>query len=252
MNVRPFATLLLAPFFCLALAGCYSRTADRQADAEKRSLFQKGRGVWLPDELKKEFGVETFEVIEKLLSRRLTKTARIYRAASDSEMAEASVLVTAEETKELNLGQAVNLRRTQNDEPPVTGRLTRMDENARQVLGQVEVLVEFVDAERRFPVGTFLLATFVTREAKLVFVVPESALLKAADGCFVYAVNGAHLTRTPVKPGAVSDGFVEIEDGLYAGDAVVAKGIENLWLVELSALKGGTPCCPVPKKNAAK
>ena len=31
-----------------------------------------------------------------------------------------------------------------------------------------------------------------------------------------------------------------------------AKGVDNLWFIELSALKGGTPCCPVPKKDAGK
>jgi len=28
---------------------------------------------------------------------------------------------------------------------------------------------------------------------------------------------------------------------------VAVKGVQNIWLVELSALKGGTPCCPVKK-----
>jgi hypothetical protein len=42
---------------------------------------------------------------------------------------------------------------------------------------------------------------------------------------------------------------VAIEDGLYAGDSVAVRGVDGLWLVELSALKGGTPCCSVPKKN---
>ena len=30
------------------------------------------------------------------------------------------------------------------------------------------------------------------------------------------------------------------------------KNLFGIWPVELSALKGGTPCCPVPKKTAAK
>ena len=72
-------------------------------------------------------------------------------------------------------------------------------------------------------------------------------MLVAADGTYVYAVNGTHLTRTRIKTGAASEGLVEIQDGLYAGDSVVVKGVQNIWLVELSALKGGTPCCPVKK-----
>lgn len=254
MSAFRFMTLVVVPFLGVALAGCHSRTTDAStpAEPEKLSLFQKGKGVCLPDELKKEFGVETVEVAEKPLPRRLTKTARVYRAASDGERAAASVLVTTEEAQELKPGQAVVLRRAHDDEAPFSGTLVRMDEHARQVLGQVELLVEFADAARRFPVGAFLSASFTTREPKPVFVVPETAVLRCADGCYVYAVNGVHLTRTPVKIGAKADGLVEVEDGLYAGDAVVRQGIENLWLVELSALKGGTPCCPVPKKGAEK
>jgi len=60
-------------------------------------------------------------------------------------------------------------------------------------------------------------------------------------------VNGTHLTRTRVKTGASSEGLVEVQDGLYTGDSVAVKGAQNIWLVELSAIKGGTPCCPVKK-----
>jgi multidrug efflux pump subunit AcrA (membrane-fusion protein) len=124
-----------------------------------------------------------------------------------------------------------------------------LDTQAQIVLAQSEALVEFADPQQRYPAGTFLAVTMTNGAARTVFVVPQSALLTAADGSYVYAVNGSHLTRTRVKPGAVSEGLVEIEDGLYAGDSVAARGIDNLWLVELSALKGGTPCCPVPKKT---
>ena len=93
--------------------------------------------------------------------------------------------------------------------------------------------------------GGLLRAIYHVRELKPVVVVPESALLRAADGTFVYAVHAPYLTRKRVKAGAMSDGFVEIE-GLHAGDFVAVRGVDNLRLVELKALKGGTPCCPVP------
>lgn len=80
---------------------------------------------------------------------------------------------------------------------------------------------------------------------------PESAVIRGATGAFVYVANGEHFTRTPVKMGRVADGQAEILDGLYAGDVVVSKAAEPLWMVELYALRGGVPCCPVPKKTAA-
>jgi len=42
-----------------------------------------------------------------------------------------------------------------------------------------------------------------------------------------------------VKVGARSPDFVEINDGLYAGDVVVAAPAEQLWLAELRLTKGG-------------
>ena len=255
MNTRNFAAVVLLSLLAFALAGCNSKVAENEAkesDPETSSLFQKGKGISLPDEMRKEFGLEVVEVTEKSLPRHVTKAAQVYRAASDGDSAGASLFLSTDEAKELKPGQSVSLHPAHENGLSLTGKLARLDEHALPVLGQVEALVEFSDTERRFPAGTFLTASFLTREAKPVFVVPETAMLACANGSFVYVVNGKHLTRTAVKAGAASDGFVEIEDGLYAGDSVAAKGVDNLWFIELSALKGGTPCCPVPKKNEGK
>jgi multidrug efflux pump subunit AcrA (membrane-fusion protein) len=66
--------------------------------------------------------------------------------------------------------------------------------------------------------------------------------LRAVDGTFVYAVNGDSYFRTAVKVGAESESMVEITDGLLAGDAVVTKPVDVLWLIELRATKGGGGC----------
>jgi multidrug efflux pump subunit AcrA (membrane-fusion protein) len=39
--------------------------------------------------------------------------------------------------------------------------------------------------------------------------------------------------------GSEADGWVEITDGLLAGDQVVTKPVQTLWLIELRATKGG-------------
>jgi multidrug efflux pump subunit AcrA (membrane-fusion protein) len=199
------------------------------------------------DETKKLFGLEVTEVTEKTMQRRVQKMAQVYRAGREGVRASALLCLGAEEVKGLNVGQPVKLKA--DDVPEISGMLVLLDTQAQTVLGQIEGLVEFTDPQQRCPAGAFVKATFTNGEAKTVLVVPESALLTAADGNYVYVINGSHLVRTRVKPGATSEGFVEIEDGLYAGDFVAVKGVDNLWLVELSALKGGTPCCPVPKKT---
>ncbi len=81
--------------------------------------------------------------------------------------------------------------------------------------------------------------TFLVGSAADPIVVPQSALLRTSEGTFVYAVNGDAYFRTAVKVGTEADGWVEITDGLLAGDAVVTKPVQTLWLIELRATKGG-------------
>jgi multidrug efflux pump subunit AcrA (membrane-fusion protein) len=73
--------------------------------------------------------------------------------------------------------------------------------------------------------------------------VPKSAVLKTAEGAFVYTVSGEFFLRTPVKVGAdAGDTAVEIKDGLYTGDQIVTHPIMTLWMAELQAIRGGASC----------
>jgi multidrug efflux pump subunit AcrA (membrane-fusion protein) len=250
-SLRQRAFTVLVTLLVLA-TGCNSKKPAENAAPEndKVSLFKEGKGILFSVETKKLFGLEIAEVTEKPMPRRLRKTAQVYRPGREGIPASAMLLLSAEEAKELKVGQPVKLKA--GDAPEICGTLVLLDPQAHTVLAQIEALVEFADPHQLLPGGAFVTATLINGETRRVFVAPESALLTTADGSYVYTVNSAHLIRTRVKPGAVIDGFVEIEDGLYAGDSVAAKGVDGLWLVELSALKGGTPCCPVPKKKAEK
>jgi multidrug efflux pump subunit AcrA (membrane-fusion protein) len=246
---------LFVPLVALALASCNSKPAgdgSTENGTVSMSLFKEGKGVWFSDVTKTLFGLEIAEVAEKPIQRQLETTAQVYRGAHEGSPASALILLSDDEAKELKIGQPVGLKAATGKGLEATGELVQLDTQAHAALGQVEGLVEFADSQQHFPVGAFVAATLTKGEARPAFVVPESAVLVAADGSYVYTVNGTHLTRTRIKAGVSSAGFVEIEDGLYAGDWVAVKGVENLWLVELSALKGGTPCCPAPKKNAEK
>lgn len=243
--MRRLIVILLA----VLSAGCNSKPGNSAAPAmETVNLFQEGKGVLLPEGMRRQFGLETAEVAEKPMRSQLQKLAQVYRTASGSAKSEAMVLLTIAEAKELKPGQPVLLKAADSTDE-ISGKFARVDESTRVALDRVEGLLEFADGQRRSPVGAFLTATFAAK-TKNALVIPVTALLSAADGTYVYVVNGKHFTRTKIKTGTVFDGYIEIEEGLYPGDEVVAKGVDNLWLIELSALKGGTPCCAVPKKQA--
>jgi multidrug efflux pump subunit AcrA (membrane-fusion protein) len=76
----------------------------------------------------------------------------------------------------------------------------------------------------------------------LVTAIPRSALLKTAEGTFAYVVNGNYFFRTPIKTGAENADFIEVKEGLYAGDQIVSKPIMTLWVAELQVIKGGGHC----------
>ncbi len=241
------------PLTLIAFAGCHSKSPESavtETAIESVALFKEGKGVLFSEETRKLFGLEIVEATERPMRRQVEKTAEIYRAPRGTSAGGAMVWCSETEAKELTPGQPVTLRGRNNQE--IAGTLVRLDRQAHLGLGQIEALIEFADPQRVMTPGAFVTATFVEDATRSLLAVPTSAVLDAADGRYVYAVNGSHLTRTRVKVGATSESFSGIEDGLYAGDAVAAKGVDNLWLVELSALKGGTPCCPVPKKESAK
>ena len=84
--------------------------------------------------------------------------------------------------------------------------------------------------------------TEVSEDANARVSVPRSALLTTVEGHFVYAGNGGFFLRTPVKIGTQSAEWVEIADGLYAGDKIVSAAVISLWLAELQYLRGGKAC----------
>jgi hypothetical protein len=254
--MRCFCATAIPVIIALSLAGTGCKPKATQSagtETEQVSLFKEGKGVWFSEETTKLFGLETGEVQERAMQCQLRKTGQVYRAAREGVPARAVLLLSASEAEELRAGQSVGLTGSGNGgAQEVTGRLVRLGTEARRVFDQIEALIEFGDPWGRFPAGSFVRGTFTNEAPIRAFAVPESALLTTADGRYVYTVNGTHLTRTPVKTGTTCAGFVAVEDGLYAGDLVAVKGVENLWLVELSALKGGTPCCPASKKKGDK
>jgi len=232
----------------VALTAC-KQSEQPASESVSLSLFKQGKGVLFFEETKKLFGLEIAEVTERPMQHRVEKSAQVYRTGIAGGPCSALLLLDTDEAATFAIGKPVQIRALNGQQPELSGKLVRLDGQATAALGHVEGVIEFADPQKEFEAGGFVTVAFITGEPKPVLVVPESAVLLAADGTYVYAVNGTHLTRTRVKTGSNSDGLVEVRDGLYAGDSVAIKGVQNIWLVELSALKGGTPCCPVPKKT---
>jgi hypothetical protein len=238
----PRILFLAAVALAATFTGCGARqSTPPEEDTDKVELFKAGKGVRLDEDTKHLLGVELVEVMEKPLAREFKRGAQVFQVMNGSALA--TFLVDAAETNGIagkSVAVTANSSRT-------TGSVLRIEGIAHALLGQAEAIIEFANAPNSVTVGTHV-EVRITADEKAVFVVPRAALLSAADGDYVYVANGTHLTRTKVKTGASFDGLIGIEDGLYAGDQVAATAVSNVWFVELSALKGGTPCCVKPKK----
>jgi multidrug efflux pump subunit AcrA (membrane-fusion protein) len=218
------ALMILLALLLGWLAGCNRETAKREPpEGSSLQLFEKGRGVRLPDDMQKQLGVETTEVTEKLVAAHCDKPAQVFRAAEGLNLGAAVALVSEAEARELRAGHIISLRLgsdcSDSQSATFAGTLARLDTQAIALLGQVEVLIEFADPERRFPAGSFFKASFIGSRSNLVSAIPSAAVVEGVEGPFVYTANGSHFTRTVVRLGAVSDGWVEVVDGLYAGDS---------------------------------
>lgn len=240
----PLALLLtLGPCGCKDGAHQSAQTSESKEEKHEPTAtiavkFKAGKGVLLPEETRKAIGLEIVEVGEEKLVPQITTRAEVYRTANDSGHAMALAPVKAEVARQLRVGQPVNLQPVSGGEV-IRGKVTRLDTHGESFLGQTEVLLEVPDTDKRYPIGALLTVAFDLGESKSVTAVPKSAVLSAAEGPFVYVVNGQHFLRTLIKIGGQSKDWIEVTDGLYAGDKIVARPVETLWMTELRAVKGG-------------
>lgn len=236
---NPFLLILSGvAAFCLAAlnTGCQKADAASQAvqeaAPENGAKFKKGEGVSLTDEMKTTMGLKVADVGEEKIA------SMVSVSLSTSKPGEASGWLAPQLAAVVKPGAEVELQPEGNG-PVLKGSVQRMEQMPFGTLGDYEVTVT---TPASLAVGSRLKATLRATAGDAVAAIPRSALLKTAEGTFVYAVNGAFYVRTPVKIGAMNDELVEITDGLYSGDQIVTSPVMSLWMAELQVLRGGKAC----------
>lgn len=237
MNPRhPLPLVPTFAFAALALLGCtkkddhsghpHSEHGEGEAPGGETTpvTFKAGRGLHLAPAVAQALALRTVDAEERPLAVELRLTAQIFTLSPEP-------LATAR----ISVDQADRL-----EQSSFTGaRLLRLDRTATGSTRFAEAIFALdASAPSRRAIGEFVPLVLLGGAAP-VLTVPRSALLDAATGTFVYVVNSGAYLRTPVKTGTRSADLVEITDGLYAGDTVVASSVEQLWLAELRLTKGG-------------
>jgi hypothetical protein len=182
--------------------------------------YKEGQGLQLAPETTVALGVKTAAVTERELAQVFEVTANVFDAGPP---ARAATLVPPEIADELERHQ------------PGEARVLSVRRDISPALTQVEVVLALSGSPA---IGSTLAVTLRGPERKAP-AVPQAAVLRTATGTFVYVVNGPRLLRTAVKTGTTDGAFIEIAEGVHAGETIVVAAAEQLWLTELRLTKGG-------------
>lgn len=213
-------------------------------EAPSGASFKEGKGVIITEETTKILGVEVADVAERKLPNQIRFTVQVFgekhhhmlnREDHSGCDVHGSAFLPAETASVVKAGQPVNVLKDTNN--PLGGVVLAVQKAL--ALGESEVVIGISNATTALKAGEFIPARISLPRDEAVAAIPQSAVLRTSEGTFVYVVNGDAYFRTAVKIGAEADGWVEITDGLLAGDRVVTKPVETLWLIELRATKGG-------------
>ncbi len=246
------ATCLL--FIGVLASGCGGSQNDAEAHGEEHAvsehaeegiLFSATKGLSVPKNTADFIGLKIVDVEEQKMASTLRFSAKVYQPSAtgkptaESRPALASGFLRKADAERLKVGQSVKMEAK---DSALTGKVVALNRQMEKANGQVEVLIEIDDPQKSLAMGNYVEALVPIGNDKTVIGIPRTALLRTAEGNFVYTVSGEHLVRSEVKVGDVSNEVVEIKDGLYAGDQIVANPVMTLWMAELQSIRGGAAC----------
>ena len=107
------------------------------------------------------------------------------------------------------------------------GRIATIDTRIAQVSRAFRVRAVMPNPDLALPAGMFMHVEVVLEERQAVLI-PEEAVIAAADGTFVFTVADERAWRRPVRLGQRTAGTVEVLEGLEAGEPVVREGMQRL------------------------
>jgi membrane fusion protein (multidrug efflux system) len=108
-----------------------------------------------------------------------------------------------------------------------TGQVVSIDSRVDQATRSVMVRATVPNRDAVLKPGMFLTVS-VSPDSRPALVIPEQSLVPEQARQFVYVLDGAKVVKREVSLGRREPGFVEITDGLAAGDRVVVEGTLKL------------------------
>jgi membrane fusion protein (multidrug efflux system) len=131
-------------------------------------------------------------------------------------------------SQRLQVGQDVTFRVAALPDVEFAGVVDFVDPVVRLPARTITVKAEVPNPNRDLKAGMFIEARLATDVRPDAVVVPEDAILPLQGATFVWVVSEGTAGRRQVEIGVRMPGFVEIRDGVQAGEQVVVGGLERL------------------------
>lgn len=217
---------------------------DHEEGGPSGASFKPGEGVLVTEETRRILDLNVAEVVERPVPVRIPFTLQIFgeehrHGINPKDHAGCDVhgsgFLAADRAREVRVGHAVRVMPSTN----LTLAGVVLGVQKALALGEWEVVAGVSNAVGRLWPGEFVAASIAVERPDPVPAMPREAVLRTAEGTYAYVVNGEAYRRTAITVGAESEAWAEITAGLRAGERVVVRPVQTLWLIELRATKGG-------------
>jgi RND family efflux transporter MFP subunit len=132
-------------------------------------------------------------------------------------------LVSADRLHELQVGQPVSFRINGYTQGDFAGKVRRIDAAANATTRQVEVVVNFADADAAPRVAGLFAEGRIETGSSQALTVPESVLVRAGEQAWVWRVSGQTISKVALKLGErdARTGEVPVQSGLASGEQIL-------------------------------
>ncbi|RNF29052.1 RND transporter [Massilia aurea] len=153
--------------------------------------------------------------------------------------------------KQGNVEVRVNPGSGADDAEQVIGRLSFIDNAVDPQAGTIRVKGEFANGDTSLWPGQYVTANVVVQTLKNAVVIPQTAIITATNGTFVYVLAEGNSARQVPVQRVYAFGDRAAVTGLKGDEQVITEGKQNLrpgGKVRLAG-QGAKPAAPAPKKG---
>ena len=156
--------------------------------------------------------------------------------------------------KQGNVEVRVNPGSGQDNEAPVVGRLSFIDNAVDPQAGTIRVKGEFANGDTSLWPGQYVTANVVVQTLKNAVVIPQTAIITSTNGTFVYVLGEGNSARQVPVQRVYAFGDRAAVSGLKGDEKVITEGKQNLrpgGKVRVAS-QGGKPAAPAASEQGDK